>query len=40
MSHGFCHYFTDVLAPFLCIDRGNIAVYGGSESSQIPSKIS
>ncbi len=35
-------YFTDVFATFLCVDRGNIiAVYmGGSESSQIPSKIS
>ncbi len=32
-------YFTDVLATFLCVDRGNtIAVYGGSESSQIPLK--
>ncbi len=39
----WCHmdYFTDVLATFLCIDHGNnTAVYGGSESSQIPSKIS
>ncbi len=27
-------YFTDVLAAFLCVDRGYIlAVYGGSESS-------
>uniref|UniRef100_A0A672NLY1 Si:ch73-168d20.1 n=1 Tax=Sinocyclocheilus grahami TaxID=75366 RepID=A0A672NLY1_SINGR len=34
-------YFTDVFAKFLCIDHGNIiAVYGGSESSQIPSKTS
>ncbi len=34
-------YFTDVLAMFLWIDCGNIiAIYGGSESSQIPSKIS
>ncbi len=32
-------YFTDVLNTFLCVDRGNIiAVYGGSESSQISSK--
>ncbi len=38
-----CHmdYFTDVLAMFLCLNYGNIlAVYGGSESSQIPPKIS
>ncbi len=34
-------YFTDVLATFLCVDRDNIlAVYGGPESSQIPSNIS
>ncbi len=33
-------YFTDVLATFLCLDRGSIlAVYGGSESSQISSKM-
>ncbi len=32
-------YFTDVLATFLCIDRGNIlVVYGPSESFQIPFK--
>ncbi len=32
-------YFTDVLAMFLCVDRGNIlAVFGGSESSRISSK--
>ncbi len=32
-------YFTDLLATFLCVDRGNIvAIYGGSESSQIPLK--
>ncbi len=32
-------YFTDVLSMFLCVERDNIvAVYGGSESSQIPSK--
>ncbi len=39
----WCHmdYFTDLLATFLCVDRGNIlAVYGGSESSQNSSKIS
>ncbi len=37
----WCHMdcFTDVLATFLCIDCGSIlAVYGGSDSSQIPSK--
>ncbi len=29
-------YFTDVLAMFLYVDRGNnLAVYGGSESSHI-----
>ncbi len=34
-------YFTDVLAMFLCVDRGDIlAVYGGSESSRISSKMS
>ncbi len=32
-------YFTDVLAMFLCVDRGNnLAVCGGSESSRISSK--
>ncbi len=32
-------HFNDVLATFLSVDRGNIlAVYGGSESSQIQSK--
>ncbi len=39
----WCHmdYFTDLLAMFLDLDRVRIiAVYGGSESSQIPSKIS
>ncbi len=36
-----CHmdYFTDLLATFLDLDRvRTLAVYGGSESSQIPSK--
>ncbi len=29
-------YFTNVLAMFLCVDRGNIlTVYGGSESKNI-----
>ncbi len=33
-------YFTDVIAMFLCPDRGRIlAVYGGSESSRISSNI-
>ncbi len=39
----WCHldYFTDLLAMFLDLDRvRTLAVYGGSESSQIPSKIS
>ncbi len=32
-------FVTDVLATFLCVDRGNIiAVYIGSESSQNSSK--
>ncbi len=37
----WCHmdYFTDLLATFLDLDRvRTLAVYGGSESSQIPSK--
>ncbi len=33
------NYFTNVLAVFLCLDHGRrLALYGGSESSQIPSK--
>ncbi len=38
----WCHmdYFTNLLATFLDLDRvRTLAVYGGSESSQIPSKI-
>ncbi len=32
-------YFTDLLVKFLDLDRvRTLAVYGGSESSQIPSK--
>ncbi len=34
-------YFNDVLTTFLGLDRGStLAVYGGSESSQISSNIS
>ncbi len=34
-------YFNDVLTTFLCLERVScIAVYAGSESSQISSKIS
>ncbi len=39
----WCHmdYFTDVLAMFLDLDRvRTLAVYAGSESSRISSKIS
>ncbi len=39
----WCHmgYFNDVLTTFLGLERGSsIAVYGGSESSRISSKIS
>ncbi len=33
-------YFNNVFTTFLCLDRGRtLAVYGGSESSQISSKI-
>ncbi len=38
-----CHmdYFNDVLTKFLCLDHGStLAVYGGSESSRISSKLS
>ncbi len=32
-------YFTNVLAKFLCLDRGGtLAVYGGSKGSKISSK--
>ncbi len=39
----WCHmdYFNNVLTTFLGFDRGStLAVYGGSESSRISSKIS
>ncbi len=33
-------YFTEVLATFLCLDRGStLAVYGGSESSDFIKNI-
>ncbi len=39
----WCHmdYFNDVLTTFLCLERGSsLAVYAGSESSQISSNTS
>jgi len=37
----FSDYFNNVFTTFLGLESGNnIAVYGGSESSQISSKVS